>query len=208
MNKIAINPRKLVSEPEIKNFQEGYTLDRHTLSSTRTDDPYFEYDTVRTALGELLYNIKYKITNNCDKSNDCLNLIVDTLEYFIKTKTKWIHNQKIDYIIPAPYSIKREIQPVELLAKKLSERLNLPYLETLSKAGYNTPIKNTDKDDRPQILKKAIQLKNAEKLIDKKILLLDDIFDSGATIRRCIEILIDRGHAKAVYALVLTRTRR
>jgi len=41
----------------------------------------------------------------------------------------------------------------------------------------------------------------------KSILLLDDLIESGATLRRAAEVLLKDGGAGAIYALVLTRTK-
>ena len=41
----------------------------------------------------------------------------------------------------------------------------------------------------------------------KSVLLFDDPIESGSTLRRAATVLIDAGSARAVYALVLARTK-
>jgi predicted amidophosphoribosyltransferase len=68
-------------------------------------------------------------------------------------------------------------------------------------------MKNVDDwYERQRILGKAIQI-GKDDVTGKSILLLDDLIQSGATLRRAAEVLLNDGKAKTIYALVLTRTR-
>lgn len=207
---IKTDPRKLRPTPEIKGFIEGYALDYHTVSSAPTGDPFYRFDTKYTALGELLHRIKYK-SLDCNKNElvDSMRLIVQTAQEFIEKK-RWVNHPEasIDCVVPAPYSLKRQIQPVVLFAQKLSESLNLSFADVLGKVGNPVPVKNIDWEERPSVLKEVIQAKMKNVVRGKSILLLDDIFDSGATLRRSIEVLLKDCDARAVFALVLTRTRK
>lgn len=62
------------------NWDIGYALDIHTISSEYIGDNeygYPQYDTIRTDLGELLYQIKY--THNYSK----INVITRLIEHFV-----------------------------------------------------------------------------------------------------------------------------
>lgn len=132
-----------------------------------------------------------------------LRIIVDTAEKFV---TEW--NPAIDCIVPAPPSRDRATQPVVQIARELGVRLGLPVCDdALVKAEATPQMKNIREwSERAKILGKAIQA-GQNKVADKSILLIDDLIESGATLRRAAEVLLKDAGAKAVYALVMTRTK-
>jgi competence protein ComFC len=188
---VEINPMVL-SGP----WSDGRVLDYHTISSKWTGDPY-RYDTKRTELGERLYRFKYS------GAGDLLTDIVDTAEMFIRD---W--NPTVECVVPAPPSLNRTSQPVVEITKELAIRLGLAsYLDALTKVETTTQMKNVQEvAEREKLLEKAIQAGTAD-VRGKSILLVDDLIDSGATLRRAARVLRDAG-ALSIYALVLTRTRR
>ncbi|MFZ0818656.1 MAG: phosphoribosyltransferase family protein [Candidatus Acidiferrales bacterium] len=190
MASVKINPMRL-DGPWI----EGFVLDFHTISSVPIG--YRQYDTKRTELGELLYNFKYR------GANSLLGDICDTAEQFVR---EW--KRQIDYIVPAPPSIGRTSQPVVELARELAKRLGIPVCEdALVKVKWTESMKNIpDRLDREKVLKEAVQSGKGD-VRGKSVLLFDDLFDTGSTLRRTAEVLLQNCGAKAVYALALTRTR-
>src|SRR5216683_8257627 len=101
---VAINPRKLPGK-----WRDGYALDLHTLGSTYLGDDQFghaQFDTKRSAIGELLYRLKYA----ADAS--VVAEIVEAATSFIQS-----HQIAIDLIVPVPPSTPRRVQPVALLAE-------------------------------------------------------------------------------------------
>jgi phosphoribosylpyrophosphate synthetase len=56
------------------------------------------------------------------------------------------------------------------------------------------------------LLAEAIQV-GKDDVSGKCILLFDDLIESGSTLRRAAEVLLKDAGARAVYALVLTRTK-
>src|SRR5205814_2408926 len=109
MANVNISPIRLPPNPWV----DGFVLDRHTVSSTPTDDPYYRWDTKRTELGELLYRFKYR------GDNTVLADIVDAAEQFVR---KW--KPPIDCIVPAPASLTRKIQPTAEIAGGIAARLH------------------------------------------------------------------------------------
>ena len=57
-----------------------------------------------------------------------------------------------------------------------------------------------------KLLAEAIQA-GSDDVRGKCILLVDDLIESGSTLRRAAEVLLKDAGARAVYALVLTRTK-
>ncbi len=92
----------------------------------------------------------------------------------------------------------------EKLAIEVAEILNLPLVRTLKRHGFR----------RQKLLSRSGRIKNARKLYKpkdipkekyKKLLLLDDVITTGATILACKDILLER-IAKSVVCAVLTKT--
>ncbi len=191
---VKFNPMKLAPTPWV----EGYVLDYHTISSTPTGDPYYRFDTKRTELGELLFRLKYRAAGSAAVTN-----IVDTAEQFIRG---W--KPPIECIVPAPPSLTRKTQPVVEVARELAARLQLPLFEgAVVKVRATPQMKNIDDwAERQRVLAEAVQ-SGKDDLRGKTILLFDDLIESGATLRRAAEVLVKEGGARAIYALVLTRTK-
>ena len=188
---VKINPMKLAGP-----WVDGRVLDFHTVSSTWTGDPY-HYDTKRTELGERVYRLKY------GGATALIADIVDTAESFLK---EW--KPDIECVVPAPPSRSRNSQPVVEIAKELAKRLNLPLYEDALVKSVTTPQMKDIKEwsEREKLLREAIQAGSGD-LKGKSILLVDDLIQSGSTVRRVTEVLMKERGARAVYTLVMTRTR-
>ena len=109
------------------SWDQGYVLDRHTISSTMigyNEFGYAEFDTVRSELGELVYRLKYK------NDRSVLPAIVETATEFVKG---W--NVQVDALVPIPPSkAQRPLQPVAEIAPELAKCLGVALdTETLTK---------------------------------------------------------------------------
>ena len=191
---VNINPMKLPPRPWV----EGYVLDYHTVSSTPTGDPYYRFDTKRTELGELLFRLKYRAGGSAVVTD-----IVDTAEQFVGG---W--KPPIDCVVPAPPSLTRKTQPAVEVARELAARFRLPVFEdTVIKVKASPQMKNIDDwSERQRVLAEAVQAGRND-VRGKSILLFDDLIESGSTLQRAAEVLLKDGAARAIYALVLTRTK-
>lgn len=191
---VKVSPMKLPPRPWV----EGYVLDYHTVSSTPTGDPYYRFDTKRTELGELLFRLKYRAGGSVVVTD-----IVDTAEQFVGG---W--KPPIDCVVPAPPSVTRKTQPAVEVARELAARLRLSVFEDAVAKVKTTPqMKNIDDwTERQRVLAEAVQAGRTD-VKGKSILLFDDLIESGATLRRTAEVLLKDGGARAIYALVLTRTK-
>lgn len=191
-----INPIRLYGG----TWDDGFALDRHTISSTPTGDPYHRWDTTRTPLGQLLYELKYR--NNAG----AIQSIVDIAEDFIRYGWEGLP-PKLDCIVPAPPSSVRGIQPVSEIARELAIRLGIMIChDAITKIVATPQMKNiNDLALRRQTLREAIQPGTAS-VTGMTILALDDLTESGATLGRVTDVLRSAG-ASEVYALALTRTK-
>jgi len=193
MSVVKINPMRLPAKPWI----EGFVLDYHTIHSTPTGDPYYRFDTKRTAMGELLFQLKYRYGGAL-----VLNDIVDTVSDFVR---RW--HPAIECVATVPPSQNRKIQPASEISREVAARLGLRVCENVVVKVKPTPqMKNIDDwTERQAALAEAVQA-GPETVGGRSVLLFDDLIESGATLRRTAEVLLKNG-ATSVYALVLTRTK-
>jgi len=92
-----------------------------------------------------------------------------------------------------------------LLAEELSKEFNLPIMEVLAKIKETRSQANLNKEERQNNIKNifAIDEKFAETEIkNKNIILVDDVFTTGATLFEAVKILRQSG-AKEIWAIVL-----
>tara|TARA_B100001287_G_C22557884_1_gene470015 strand:- start:271 stop:867 length:597 start_codon:yes stop_codon:yes gene_type:complete len=180
------------------NWKSGWSIDLHTVSSSKIDDNNF--NTKRTILGELLYQYKYR--NNQSVYNE----LVDHIYNFTKNLMVIPY---ISAIIPVPPSdLSRKYQPTLELAKGLSQKINKQLLyKYLTKIKRTEELKSTtDPQQRKKILDNAFKV-NYNWMMGKKVLLFDDLYRSGSTLNEITKILYKHGKVQNVYVLTITKTR-
>jgi len=191
-----------IAPKQIKGkWTSGYALDFHTLSSECIGyDEYGhpQFDTRRSEIGELLYRLKYK----SDKS--VLRIMLETSVEFLNSK-KW----PVDLIVPVPPSRSvRTFQPVLAFAKGISNNTGIKLCTDCVVKIRETPeLKNIyEFEERMELLKDAYAVAKNE-IEGRNILLLDDLYRSGATLNTITSVLKNEGKAKEIYVLTLTMTR-
>jgi predicted amidophosphoribosyltransferase len=114
---------------------------------------------------------------------------------------------RIDVIIPVPASTARTVQPVVEVAKKLGKKLKKQVDADAIRKTRKTPrLKDVqDPEERRELLDGAFEV-NRTRVNGKGVLLVDDLYRSGATANAVTVALIGAG-ASRVYFLAATRTR-
>jgi len=181
-------------------WEDGYVVERqHTLSSDflghdSLSNPQF--DTKRSELGEFVFRLK----NRNDKST--VDSIADTAVEFV---TGWA--PPIDMIVPIPPSRKRPYQPVIEIAKAIGVRLQKLVSESPIKKIKETPeLKDVFDYGPPTKLLEGAFEADGTVVAGKDILLVDDLYRSGATAMIVAKTLLNAG-AKSVRMLAMTKTR-
>jgi len=117
---------------------------------------------------------------------------------------------QIDYIIPVPLHRKRlklrGFNQAQLLSIYISKYFNLPLNFDLKRIRYTIPQMSLSREERLENIKGAFEVKNYKAIVGKTLLLVDDIFTTGATVNECSQVLIKRG-VKQVFVLTLARGR-
>lgn len=181
------------------SWKDGYVLDYHTKSSDFLGHDQFghpQFHTVRTDVGELLYRLKYKGKKE---------VIAELVEASIEFIEKW--SPPIKAIVPVPPSRTRATQPVLKFATALAESLKLPLRDVVSRKPTTKQLKNIfDYHERIELLKDAHEVTGTS-IRKKAVLLVDDLYRSGATLNAVSDTLYDQGEVADVFAFALTRTR-
>lgn len=179
----------------------GWTLDRHTTSSTflgYNEYGHAEYDTIRSPLGELLFQLKYRSQNKVDQ-------IAEVMAKFFDNKP--IALSRVDLIVVVPPSTVRKIQPVVQVGTAIAKELGKTFSPTAVRKTKNTPgLKNIhDAEERRELLDGAFEV-DVGQVKGRGVLLIDDLYRSGATANAVTVALFSAGAAR-VYFLAATRTR-
>lgn len=117
----------------------------------------------------------------------------------------------IDLIVPVPLhrvrKAERGYNQAELLAKYLSSKLSIPLDNRNLIRTKSTIIQNRLlRHEREENIKGAFKIKDNGVFKDKRILLVDDIFTTGATVNECSKVLRECG-ANEVYVITIATGR-
>lgn len=116
----------------------------------------------------------------------------------------------IDLIMPVPLHNtrlrERGFNQALLLADRLNRRLRVPLsYDNLIRLRQTQSQTELSRKARLNNLRKAFALVRPERVIGRRILLVDDVLTTGTTVNECAKILRKAGSAE-VYALALART--
>jgi len=111
---------------------------------------------------------------------------------------------QVDVLIPVPSSTERKVDPVRAYCDALAGKMGLPVLSFVAKTRQTQPQKEmkTLAQKRANV---AAAFAVCGEVKGKRILLIDDLFDSGATLDEINQVLHQNGAAR-VNVLTLTRT--
>ncbi len=170
-------------------WEESWALDIHSRRIAS--------DWQLTEIGRLVR--KYKYSGRIDLAERLAELIVALMGEHPTLKA-------IDGIVTVPSSVKRLYDPVGLLGQVLAQRLGVPLLnEVLQK----TRIIERQKDMCTRAQKRANvagAFTVCGDIAGKSLLVLDDLYDSGETLKEVTRVL-KRAGARSIKVLTLTRTR-
>ncbi len=114
-----------------------------------------------------------------------------------------------DLIIGVPLHrfryMKRKYNQADVLAKSLAEKVRKPYYSGILIRTRSTASQGHMKsDERKRNVAGAFGIKNAHLIKGKNVLIIDDVFTTGATLNECTKVLKKNG-AKNVFVLTLAR---
>ncbi|HHR1401671.1 TPA: ComF family protein [Klebsiella oxytoca] len=182
------------------NWELGYALDKHTLSSTFLG--YNEYgrgqwDTTRSEAGQALFRLKYR--DDYSQIEGLAKAIVEQIvtPYF----------PKIGFVVPMPASKQRDVQPVTKLAERVAELMGVICItNTLMKNATGVSLKDLNTKEE-----KESAIKGAFTVVDRikndgpwDVLVIDDLFDTGATMEAACHALGGYNKVKGIYVATIS----
>ncbi len=168
------------------------------------DKPPFEWARSVFELSPTLSKILYSFKYAADES--ALSWMNEQIFGYLKSHFEDI---QFDYILPVPLHswrlIRRGYNQSLLLAKKLAQSRNEKLdFENLVKQKSTSAQSTLSKKERLKQLRGAFLLKKKEKYQKQKVLIIDDVYTTGSTLRECAQVLKEAG--AEVYVMTLART--
>lgn len=192
---MTIHPIQLCGE-----WDQGWALDIHTISSEYIgDDPFGHprYDTTRSYIGELMYQLKYQVNTSV------LPAIVDEVTGLLESKGLL---SSIDLIIPAPPTKDRTFQPVFAIAEAVAKQNDIFFSDDALVKTSSLEAKSMDWSAKKK-LKGSVHF-TKEFIRPCNVLLIDDVYETGSTLKACVNALREDPKTGKIYVLTITKTRR
>lgn len=165
------------------------------------DDLYFSVD-YQFFVKKLLYLFKYEpLIKELGKELSSLILahfrIIEKKPNF---SSNWL-------MVPVPLTEKKKkwrgFNQAEEIARELSRFLGIPLvLDCLIKIKETKNQVDLTEKERRKNIKNAFFVKNKEKILNKEIVLVDDVFTTGSTLEECARVLKESGVKKAIGIVV------
>jgi len=133
-----------------------------------------------------------------------------TQKYKINQK-EYPKNGAAFIIIPVPLEKRklkwRGFNQAEEISKELSSFLRIPLIpDCLTKIRETTPQVKLTKEERKENIKEVFSVKNNHLIKNKKILLVDDVYTTGATMEETAKVLKMAG-AKEIIGIAIARAK-
>jgi competence protein ComFC len=156
---------------------------------------------------------------NYQKGNQIQD-ILHLIKYKKKTKLGEYLGEKLgdsfknkvvfDHILPVPLHPKklrqRGFNQSSVIAKGLEKALNIKVNEKILKRVKHNPSQTTvNKYDRWENVRSIFEVRKPKKLINKHVLLVDDVLTTGATIEACLKQLLQIEGCKVSVATLAAR---
>ena len=129
--------------------------------------------------------------------------------WLVAAARRWIDWREVDGIVPVPLHPRkqrhREFNQAEYLASALARSVNAPVvLRNLRRVKDTSTQTKLDAEARARNMHDAFAVRDEEVIVGKRLVILDDVFTTGATMNGCAKVLRKAG-AKDVIALCVAR---
>ena len=151
-------------------------------------------------LKEIIHSFKYK------KRISLAKIVSKFMIDFISENGEVLEGIDIITFVPLKNDRLRErgFNQSKVLAFNISKEFGIPLLDALQKTRATRPQNELSRDERLANLDGAFKVKGDVELNNARMLLIDDVMTTGATLSECSKILLDAG-ALEVRCLALAR---
>lgn len=180
------------------NWADGYVLDKHTVHSHVIGENEYGhpiFDTLRTEAGEALYQLKYK-QDFAQAELLAAQIVCSILPHF-----------HAELIVPMPASNTRNVQPVDLIANAIGRMTDIPVFDKLmTKSKNGKQLKNLKtKEEKIAALQGTFTVCDGiAGTSSYSALLVDDLFNTGASVEAACAALMQYPRIKRVYVAAAT----
>lgn len=166
------------------NFDLGYALGRYS-------------EKKRTKIGKLIYHFKYK------KNKKAGEILVELSSQFIRE-----NYSDFEFIVPVPPAAESQHYfSYRFFSRNLAARLQKPLENKLIHRIRFVPEQKMFRKlkDKRENVKDSFKLVASDQVKNKTVLLIDDIYDSGATVNE-ISHLLKSALAQKVFVFTIAKT--
>ncbi|HEX4771105.1 MAG TPA: ComF family protein [Bryobacteraceae bacterium] len=180
---------------------DSYPLDEHDLCSICREslvnfDCFYSFGRYDDVLRKLIHIFKYSKVETL--AGPLSGFLVQVLPI----------DARFDAVVPMPMHWRKRRQrgfnQAELLARPIARRYGLPVSTNLRRTRYTEAQAGLGQTDRQENLKGSFEVKSPGQLAGKHVLLIDDVFTTGATLRAAARALKAAGVSR-VSGLTLAR---
>lgn len=150
---------------------------------------------------ELIHELKYH------RVRELAGILAERLAGTIRHLAPWLASESALVPVPLHKSRERErgFNQAELIATALGERLGVPMVKTLRRTrATRSQIELNDPDLRHENVADAFALAPNAPALPKRVLLVDDVATTGATLSECARVLRQTG-IREVWGVVVAR---
>lgn len=112
---------------------------------------------------------------------------------------------QVDTIIPVPPTKHRDYQPTYEIADEVAKRLHVYCCTNVLENNSNVEAKTLSHEDKHKSQQGIVKVRNATR--KHSTLLIDDLYQSGATLSRCVDLLRADPLIDKIYVLTITKTK-
>jgi predicted amidophosphoribosyltransferase len=189
IEKIALTDLNVI--PLKGSFDSGYALGLYSEPKNAHRE--------KTPIGELLHRFKYQFDQDA-------GVILADLAAELINRQNLLRTSNFIVTVPPSFT-SRPFDPVSFLAERISLGTGIRWEKGVIKRTRITKLQKRilDKEAKKENVISTFRLNNPLPVSGKKILLLDDLYDSGVTTNHICQILSQAG-ADKIFVLVLAKT--
>jgi ComF family protein len=121
---------------------------------------------------------------------------------------KRLTGRPFDAFVPVPLhptkQREREFNQAEVIGRILAQRARAPLVNALIRTRYTTTQTRFQRRDRMENLHGAFRVRQPDAVLNRHLILVDDVFTTGSTVEECARVLCQAG-AASVRVLTVAR---